>query len=290
LAGYVISGRALGPLGRMAERARSISAERLSERLPVENTADEMGQLASVFNETFARLEASFDRLNEFTADVSHELRTPLTAIRSVGEVGLREAHDAGAYREIIGSMLEEADRLARVVDTLLTLSRWERGHVRPAAEAVDLSALAQDVTDQLSVLAEERGIQIDVAVPPTLVVRTDPIMARQALTNVLDNAIKFTPDRGRIRVAGTRGHREHQLVVDDDGPGIPTDERRRVLDRFYRIERGRGPGVRGMGLGLAIVERAMALNGGRVVIDSNDAGGTRVVLCLPCSETIHQI
>ena len=124
VAGHVIAGRALAPLARMADRARSISAEHLSERLPVENESDEPGQLAVVFNDTFARLEASFDRLKRFTADASHELRTPLTAIRSVGEVGLRETRDPAAYREIIGSMLEETDRLSRLVDTLLTLSR----------------------------------------------------------------------------------------------------------------------------------------------------------------------
>ena len=158
LAGHFISGRALAPLGRMADRARSISAEHLSERLPVENSSDELGQLAMVFNETFARLDESFARLKQFTADASHELRTPLTAIRSVGEVGLREARSVQDYQEIVGSMLEESDRLSHVVETLLTLSRWESGRVRPVADHVDLDAMARDISAQLTVLAEDEG------------------------------------------------------------------------------------------------------------------------------------
>jgi len=286
LAGYVISGRALAPLARMADRARSISAEHLSERLPVENTKDELGQLAGVFNDTFARLEESFERLKQFTADASHELRTPLTAIRSVGEVGLREVRDPEAYQEIIGSMLEEADRLARVVGTLLTLSRWESREGRPNQENVDLRTLARDVAGQLSVLAEDRGINIDVVLERPLVVTTDAVMARQAITNVLDNAIKFTRQGGRVRISSATDAREHRLIIDDEGPGVPVDQRQRVLERFYRIDRGRDRDTGGTGLGLAIVHRAMTGNQGRVFIDSHDGDGARVVLALPRSDS----
>jgi heavy metal sensor kinase len=283
LAGFVISGRMLSPLARMADRAGSISADRLSERLPVENETDELGRLAVVFNETFARLEASFERLKQFTADVSHELRTPLTAIRSVGEVGLREARDAAACRDAIASMLEEADRLARVVETLLVLSRWESGRVRPAVETVDLRALAEGVTGHLSVLAEERGIALDVTIDSPLPALADPIMVRQAVINVVDNAIKFTPEGGRVLISSESDAREHRLVIDDEGPGIPAALRTRLLDRFYRVE---GTGAAGAGLGLAIVDRAMAANRGRIVIDTNQAGGVRVILSLPRAET----
>jgi HAMP domain-containing protein len=154
-AGYVVSGRMLRPISSMATRAQSISAERLSERLAIENPSDELGQLATVFNTTFSRLEESFDRLKRFSADASHELRTPLTAIQSVGEIGLREAHDADGYRDIIGSMLEEAARLARLIDKLLTLSRWENGRNQPVLQCLDLAGLAAEVADQLGVLAE---------------------------------------------------------------------------------------------------------------------------------------
>ncbi len=285
LAGYVISGRALAPLARMTDRARAISAEHLSERLPIENTTDELGQLAAVFNNTFARLEASFEQLKQFTADASHELRTPLTAIRSVGEVGLRQVRDPQAYQEIIGSMLEEADRLTRVVETLLTLSRWESGRGPLHLEEVDLRTLAQDVAGQLSVLAEDRGIHIEVVLPRPLVVTTDAVMARQAVTNVLDNAIKFTAVDGRVRISSATDAREHRLIIDDEGPGIPVDQRQRVLERFYRVDQGRDRDTGGTGLGLAIVHRALTANRGRILIESHDGSGARVVLALPRSE-----
>ncbi len=282
LAGYVISGHALSPLTRMAERARSISAEHLSERLPVENARDELGQLATVFNDTFARLDASFGQLKRFTADASHELRTPLTAIRSVGEVGLREARDAAGYREIIGSMLEEVDRLARVVDTLLTLSRWESGRARVAAVTVDLARLAAEVVAQLSVVAEERDVGIELNLAQPALVSCDPVMVRQAVINVVDNAIKFTRKGGRITIGTKREASERQLIVDDEGPGIAREERDRVLERFYRVGTDRERRQGGAGLGLAIVHWALTANRGRIAIETSPAGGARIVLSLP--------
>ncbi len=285
-AGYFISGRALAPLGRMAERAHVISADRLAERLPVENTRDELGQLAMVFNETFARLEASFNQLRQFTADVSHELRTPLTAIRSVGEVGLREGKVVEDYQEVVGSMLEEADRLSHVVDTLLTLARWESGRVRLRTQTLDLGMLARDVAAQLAVLAEEREIAIEVEIDRPLTVATDAVMARQAVSNVLDNAIKFTRDGSRVRIWCETQSGEHRLIVDDEGPGIPEGQRARVLERFYRAEVPHVRRLGGAGLGLAIVHWAMTANGGRVIVSGNDAGGARLVLAWPALQS----
>src|SRR6266581_4960348 len=146
LGGYLLARRALAPIERMSERARSINAERLNDRLPVDNPDDELGRLATVFNDTLTRLESSFDQMRRFTADASHELRTPLTAIRSVGEVGLRARRDEAAYREIIGSMLEEVDRLALLVDRLLMLSRADTGQSKLSIEAVDIPELAEEV------------------------------------------------------------------------------------------------------------------------------------------------
>lgn len=281
VAGHAISGRALLPLKRMAERARIISADRLSERLPVDNSQDELGQLAVVFNDTFSRLDESFRRLKQFTADASHELRTPLTAIRSVGEVGLRQARSPEAYREVIGSMLEETDHLSRLVDTLLTLSRWESGRLGPVSATVDLAQMVTDVAGQLSVLAEDRRIDLDARVCDSILVRTDPVLARQALANVIDNAIKFTPDGSRIRLNAACTEVECRIIVDDEGPGIPVHERARVFERFYRIE---GRERTGSGLGLAIVQWAMTASQGRIEIDESPSGGARVVLVWPRS------
>lgn len=282
-AGYIISGRALAPLGAMAARARAISAERLSERLPVTHPDDELGMLATVFNDTFARLEASFERLRRFTADVSHELRTPLTAIRSVGEVGLTKARTPADYEETIGSMLEEVDRLSRMVESLLTLSRWESGRSLPQRSPVDLWDLASQVCNQLTVLADERDASLVLAPGHGPIVEGDGLMLRQALTNVVDNAIKYTPSGGAIRVRVDHDETAATITVEDDGPGIPEEFRTRVTERFFRLDRERmtHPDV-GAGLGLSIAHWVMMAHRGHLDFDDSSSGGTRVRLVLP--------
>src|SRR6266849_2549885 len=183
--GYTLARRALAPVSRMTDQARMITVERLGERLPIDNPDDELGHLARVFNETFARLEQSFEQMRRFTADASHELRTPLTALRSVGEVGVQAHRDEQAYREIIGSMLEEVDRLSRLVDNLLTLSRADARRVRLAPDQVELGALARDVANYLGVLAEEKRQSITIEAREPVSTWVDRLMLRQALINL---------------------------------------------------------------------------------------------------------
>jgi signal transduction histidine kinase len=263
----------------MTERARSITAERLSDRLPVENAADEMGRLALVFNETLARLQASFEQMRRFTADVSHELRTPLTAIRSVGEVGLIGHRDEAAYRGIIGSMLEEVDRLASLVDRLLTLSRAETGQSMLAREEVDLFSLAEDVAGHLSVLAEEKGQTVALEPAGRPAALGDRLVLRQALINLVDNAIKFTPAGGRIAVRLFEAGGAAVIDVVDAGPGVPADLGTRIFDRFYRVPES---GERGAGLGLSIARGAIEANGGRLTLERSSPGGSTFRISMP--------
>ena len=283
--GYVLARRALAPVGAMADRARTITAERLGERLPVVNPDDELGHLAMVFNEAFARLERSFEQLRQFTADASHELRTPLTAIRSVGEVGLREPRDEKAYREIVGSMLEEADRLARLVEALLTLSRADAGQVKLHREPVDLSALAREVGSHLEVLAEEKRQAIQVESPGPVFVKVDRLVVRQALINLIDNAIKYSPNGASIRVRlGAKDHTATLEVV-DQGTGIPEEHQPRVFERFYRVDKARSRELGGAGLGLSIARWAVEANGGRIELESKGGGeGSTFRIVLPLS------
>jgi heavy metal sensor kinase len=281
LGGYLLARRTLDPLGRMAERARTITAERLGERLPVENPGDELGQLAAVFNDAFARLERSFEQLRRFTADASHELRTPLTAMRSVGEVGLREHRDAAAYREIIGSMLEETDRLGRLVEGLLTLSRADGGNVSLTREGVDLVELARDVAGQLGVLAEEKQQSFTVEAPGPVPAWVDRLVIRQALINLVDNAIKYTPPGGSVRIIVRNGGPGPTIEVVDTGPGISQEHRDRVFDRFYRIDKARSRELGGTGLGLSIARWAVEAHRGRIDLDSAEGCGStfRIIL-----------
>src|SRR5206468_4944815 len=199
--GYWLARRALAPVGHMADRARTITADRLGDRLPVEDAEGELGQLATVFNETLARLERSFGELRRFTADASHELRTPLTAIRSVGEVALQTPKSATEYRDVIGSMLEEADRLTRLVDSLLTLSRADAGHIQVQRTDISLLGLAQEASSLVEVLAEEKRQRISVEGEPASMVSGDRLILRQALINLIDNAIKYSPVGAEILI-----------------------------------------------------------------------------------------
>jgi heavy metal sensor kinase len=286
LGGYILARRALMPIEEMTNRARTITAESLGARLPVANPENEMGRLATVFNETLGRLEASFDQMRRFTADVSHELRTPLTAIRSVGEVGLRGHRDDSAYRSIIGSMLEEADRLASLVDRLLTLSRAETRQGTFSRDAIDLSVLADEVVSHLGVLAEEKRQTLTIDREATPVVAADRLLLRQALINLVDNAIKFTPVAGqiRIRISEAPGDAASpgDAIVDviDSGPGISGEARERIFDRFYRDDNGNG--VDGSGLGLSLAKGAVEALGGQLTLEHTGATGSAFRISLP--------
>ena len=277
--GYVLARRALAPIERMTDHARTITAERLSDRLPVVNPEDEMGRLAAVFNETLARLERSFEQMRRFTADVSHQLRTPLTAIRSVGEVGLRTGHrDESAYRSIIASMLEETDRLAVLVNRLLTLSRTEMSQTL-SRDTVNLVELAEDVVAHLGVLAEEKrqSLSIDAEGAPTAV--ADRVVLRQALINLVDNAIKFTPPSGHVRIHVAASDGKAVVDVSDSGPGIPDDAKTLIFDRFYRADEADEAGT---GLGLSIARGAVEANGGDLTLHSSGPRGTTFRITLP--------
>jgi len=279
---YFLARRALAPIDRMASAARSITAARLAERLPIDNPDDELGQLATVFNATFGRLEASFEQLRRFTADASHELRTPLTAIRAVGEVGLRDRRSGQEYREIIGSMLEEAERLNRLVESLLTLARADSGAARLATEPVDLAVMVRDVADHLSVLAEDKQQTIAIDAPQPAIVQADRLVLRQAIVNVVDNAIKYSPPRGQVRIAVSVRPSDVTVSVEDSGPGIAPEDVERIFERFSRLDRSRSRDAGGTGLGLAIARSAVEAHGGRIEVEAARPAGTVFRIVLP--------
>jgi heavy metal sensor kinase len=283
--GYLLAGRMLAPVGALADTARKITAESLSARLPVVNPGDEFGRLATVFNETLARLDAAFEQLRRFTADASHELRTPLTAIRSVGEVALQRSLSAEGYREVVGSMLEEVDRLTRLVENLLLLTRAEAGRIPLTRVTVDLRELVAAVSDGLRVLAEEKNQDLTVQVDGGVTAHCDPGVLRQGITNLLYNAIKYTPQHGVIRVAATSTVGGDAVIeVQDTGPGIPAADHQRVFERFYRVDRARSRQTGGTGLGLAIARWAVEANGGRIELESLEGRGTLFRVVLPRS------
>jgi heavy metal sensor kinase len=283
--GYFLAGRALSPVSSITSKAREITADRLAERLPVDNANDEIGKLAAVFNETLTRLESSFESLRRFTADASHELRNPLTSIRSVGEVALQESGDEEAYREAIGSMLEDVDRLTGLVDDLLVLARGDSFRGTPAEGRLDLGHVTRRVVDELRILSEDKGQTITLTDTGTIDVKADDSMLRLALSNVIHNAIRYAPENGHIGISIGREEGQALIDVEDDGPGIPPEEREKVFERFYRIDKARSRSEGGTGLGLAIAKWAVEANGGTISFRDPGNGGACCRITIPLAD-----
>jgi heavy metal sensor kinase len=288
-AGYFLARRALSPVERMARRAHEINGDDLRARLAVENPNDELGLLAQAFNETLGRLERTFEQLRRFTSDAAHELRTPLMAIRSVGEAGLQEEASGEEYREVIGSMLEDSARLSRLVDSLLTIARADAGQIRLAKADIPILPFVREAVSIMEALAEEKGQAVSFDGRSSVHVQADPVILRQVIINLLDNAIKHTPQGGNIavRVFGADGSKV-VVEVEDSGPGIAREHRHKVFDRFYRVDDGRAREDGGAGLGLAIAKWGAEAHGGRLDLDCPVTGGSSFRLVLPADAELN--
>jgi signal transduction histidine kinase len=267
----------------ITRKAQNITAENLGERLPVKNPHDEIGHLAAVFNDTLGRLENSFEQLRRFTADASHELRTPLTSIRSVGEVAVKKEMDTKSYREAIGSMLEETERLTHLVDNLLILARGDSGKFELTPSSMDVSALVKEIVEELRILAEDKNQTLSASIQKDIKAKVDKETIRLAVSNILHNAILYTQEGGRVEVYVARNEND-EVVIDiiDNGPGIPETERTKVFERFYRIDKARSRAAGGAGLGLAIARWAVEINGGSIAFLDNENPGTSCRIILP--------
>jgi len=279
--GYVITLRWIRPLEDMAAEAARIGGRDLSRRLPVQGTGDELERLALIFNASLDRVEASFLTLDRFVGDASHELRTPLTTLRSVGEVGLRRGRTVEEYREIIGSMLEEAQRLHTLIQRLMELASAEGGGAQASRVRTALDQLVATTIAEVAILAEQKGQLIEVR-NPACTVETDPILLKQALLNLLENAIKYNPEGATITVAVTDQGESLRLTVADTGPGIPVEHHQRLGDRFFRPDRGRGRDQGGVGLGLAITKAYLRVLGGTLTYEPVKPHGSAFHVTLP--------
>lgn len=283
IGGHRLAKRALAPVNAITAKARKITAQNLDERLPVVNPNDEFGQLATVFNEVLGRLHDSFERLKRFTSDASHEMRTPLTAMRSVGEVALHDHLQLVQYREVIGSMLEEGDRLTRLLESLLSLARADQSRTPLLKQPLDASEIAREVGELMQSLMEERGQKLVVEAFATLMVEAQPDLLRQALINLLDNATKYTPYGGTIQIHAYLAPSDEVVIeVIDTGPGIAPEHQSKVFDRFYRVDKARSRETGGVGLGLALAKAAVEMNGGRIELESEPGKGSTFRVVLP--------
>lgn len=284
--GYVLARRALAPIDYLATEARRITADRLHERLTAANPNDEIGRLTAVINDAVGRLESSFDQLRRFTSDASHELRTPLAVVRGIGEATVATRRSPAEYEEAIGSILEEVDRMTNLTETLLRLSRADAGTIRLSRERVDLGDLAREVASSLSILADERHLELKLDVGHGAAVSVDRLVLREAITNILDNAIKFSPSGTTITIRVERSSHHALLAIGDKGPGIPAEERERIFDRFFRLDEARSRERGGAGLGLAIAKWAVEMHNGQITVEGRTGGGSEFRVVLPLAAT----
>jgi heavy metal sensor kinase len=287
-AGYRMAGKVLNPLEQMARQTEQITASRLHARIPAENPDDELGHMARVLNGLLQRLEESFEQLKRFTSDVSHELRTPLASIRSVGEVGLQKDHSPERYRDVIGSMLEEVSRLTHMVDTMLTISRADAGQIKLHKTTFSLMQLLGEVIGLVGVLAEEKKQALYLAGDDSICIHADRTFLRQAIVNLLDNAVKYSPIGSAIRIRlkclplDPSNVSWVELTIEDEGPGIPKEVAARVFDRFYRVDEARSREAGGSGLGLSIAKWAVDAHGGGIGLKPVTTGGCAFYIRLP--------
>jgi two-component system, OmpR family, heavy metal sensor histidine kinase CusS len=281
--GYLLARKALAPVDRMVSAAEEITATRLDRRLEITCADDELGRLGRTLNDMIERLERSFSRIRQFTADAAHELRTPLAVIRSSAEVALREPRSPEQDRQVLEEIVEESERLGRIVAQLLDLCREDHGLVTESQRVIWLDSLAREVAELMQIAAQEKGVRLSAADLSPGCVRGDADRLRQLLINVLDNAIKYTPSDGLVTVKSTSASGRVLIEVTDTGAGIPAEHLQNVFERFYRVDASRSGGIDGTGLGLALCRSIAEAHRGRIWIESEPGRGTKVSLELPC-------
>lgn len=278
--GFFIASRSLRPIVRIAQSARRITASQLQERLGMTGAPAELAALVESFNTMLARLEDSFRRLSDFSADLAHELRTPLTNLLGKTQVTLSRARTIDEYREALESNVEEIEHLSTLVSDMLFLAHADRAEAALDYDNVDLRAEAERLAEFFGVACEERGITIDVRGEASM--RADRNMIHRAVGNLLSNAIRHSPDHERIDVVIDREQTRVTVSVIDRGPGISPEHQARIFDRFYRADPSRTRHSGGSGLGLAIVRSIARLHGGDVSTESAPGKATVFKIALP--------
>ncbi|OGP53921.1 MAG: hypothetical protein A2Y65_01695 [Deltaproteobacteria bacterium RBG_13_52_11] len=285
--GLFLANKALRPVDEITQIARRIGSGDLNQRIRIKRVNDELGRLASTFNEMIAKLERSFRQVRRFTADASHELKTPLTILRGEVEVGLKKKRGMKEYQRILASNLEEISRMSRIVDDLLTLSRADMGELTMVHEEIKLSSLAREVWEDLQILAQGKGVQLNFMDDGFTTVEGDPLFLRQLILNLTENGLKYTPSGGKVqlKVEGDRDQGVVRIFVSDTGVGISQKDLKRVFDRFFRVDQARSRETGGTGLGLSICQWIVHAHEGQIAVESKVGKGSTFTVTLPLKD-----
>jgi heavy metal sensor kinase len=274
--GFILVRRALKPVDDLSRNAAAITQHNLSERLPVVRTGDALERLSLSLNLMISRLEDAINSSKQFVADASHELRTPLAVLRGELENLAQDLQLKAQTRETLGSALEEVDRLAEIVEGLLALSRLDTGELKSAWVHFDLAELVSTTAGQMSLLAEDKHITVVCDCAARVMIEGDQARLKQVVVNLLDNAIKYTPNGGRVKLEITQEGGDAVLDVADDGIGIPLEALPHVFKRFFRVDGSRSREQGGAGLGLSIVKSICDAHGAQVEVSSTPGQGSR--------------
>ena len=285
--GYLLAGRALQPIAAMTSEARGIGARNLHERLTVTDARDELGQLASTFNDVLQRIELAMAQQRRFTADASHELRTPVALIRAEADVALSGVgQEREEYRAALVGIRDGSEQLSRIVNDLFLLARSDAGQTLGSPAPVYLDEIVTSSVQSMRALAERRGVSLSVEAPGEVPYHGDDELLRRVVRNLLDNAIKYARGPGHVRVALARDGEVYRVSVRDEGPGISSEDQPHIFDRFYRGDNARGHSESehgaGAGLGLAIAREIAELHGGRLELRHSSSAGSWFELVLP--------
>ena len=281
LGGYFLIRKAVRPVQKIAATASRIRSSTLDERIAVDGLPAELRILADTFNEMLDRLESSFDRLSQFSADIAHELRTPLNNLRGEAEVALTRPRTLEEYRDIIGSSLEEFGKLSRMIDSLLFLARAENPATQINREPVDVAAQLEVLREYFEAAADEAGIALTMQGRPGWMANIDRTLFQRAVSNLISNALRHTPAGGKVDVQAAIVADELVIHVNDTGEGIPATMLPHIFDRFFRADNSRAVNMAGAGLGLAMVKGIAQLHGGSISVASEPQRGAQFCLRL---------
>jgi signal transduction histidine kinase len=278
--GIFLSQRALRPIRQLTDTVRSISSGRMDARVPTLRTRDELGELIILFNSMVEKIEKLVRGMKDSLDNVAHDLRTPVTRMRGVAEMALRTEAGVDSCREALADCIEESDRMLRMLNTLMDISEAESGAMTLDLEEMKGCELIDEIVELYRYVAEDKGVSIETACPPELALLADPVRMRQALGNLVDNAIKYTPRGGGVEVTARLEKGRVLIAVRDTGIGMGLEELPRIWDRLYRSDQSRSQ--RGLGLGLSLVKAIVEAHKGEVQVSSERGKGSVFTLSLP--------
>jgi len=279
--GAFLARRALKPIDKISQTARQIEESDLSRRIEVD-TKDELGRLASILNQMIDRLERAFKRQQQFTSDASHELRAPLAVIQAESSLALQKDRNASDYRQSLETVSQETGHMTKIIDQLLTLARADAGKEQFSFDEVNLSELLGDLSSDVMVLCQDKGLEFQLNQIDGLVVRGDRSRLRRLFLNILNNSIRYTPGGGTINVSLRKEETMAVVSISDTGTGIPPEDIPHIFERFYRVDKARSRDEGGSGLGLAICQHIAEVHGGKIVVESQVGIGSTFNTRLP--------